>query len=483
MTNRRYKLQVLLILLLASAAALPAFATTFQYVYDDIGQLTKSIDSEGNVVEYVYDKMGNRLEVKRYSATDLAIFGFTPANAPAGSTMTLQGQGFSLVPSENKVTIGGVEATVLSATENVLVVQVPTTGNGGEIVVTVNKVSASANKVFAVSPKSAIQKIVPAILLSKRGANFVNVDVKITGANLALSDITFLPEFSLPLLKAQSIRIADDGKTATINIEVKAGATGSFTLLASNSSGRSETLSTAQNTVTVYDELTDTDHDLLTDYQEASLCTQILNPDTDGDGFSDKDEIDAKSNPCDAQSIPTNAYLKFALSTGNSFTVRNEAFIAPVLGELNVSIATSSSFTVMNQAFIAPDIGALNMTTATSTSFTVMNNTPPQMGNFANDLGQSVLSGPTISVQNTQTPVVGSYADSSGNGYSTGTVISVQNTAQPTIIPVLVNSAGAVFIDGPAVSIRNDAMPPIAEFGTATNGVAGGAAISIKNGP
>jgi len=32
---------------------------TFQYVYDETGQLIKAIDSTGTVIEYVYDEVGN----------------------------------------------------------------------------------------------------------------------------------------------------------------------------------------------------------------------------------------------------------------------------------------------------------------------------------------------------------------------------------------------------------------------------------------
>src|SRR5437667_6722140 len=38
---------------------------TFQYFYDGLGQLTRVVDSTGVVIEYVYDPVGNILEVKR----------------------------------------------------------------------------------------------------------------------------------------------------------------------------------------------------------------------------------------------------------------------------------------------------------------------------------------------------------------------------------------------------------------------------------
>src|SRR4051812_21175420 len=53
---------------------------TFQYFYDDLGQLTRAVDSTGVSIEYVYDEVGNMLEVKRSNITQgtPVIFSFTP---------------------------------------------------------------------------------------------------------------------------------------------------------------------------------------------------------------------------------------------------------------------------------------------------------------------------------------------------------------------------------------------------------------------
>src|SRR2546425_5279340 len=70
--------------LLTLGAAVPSFTQvpiTFQYFYDDTGQLMKVVDSTGVVVDYVYDAVGNMLEVKRSSLANpggLQIFSFTP---------------------------------------------------------------------------------------------------------------------------------------------------------------------------------------------------------------------------------------------------------------------------------------------------------------------------------------------------------------------------------------------------------------------
>src|SRR2546429_541641 len=75
-----------------------------QYFYDDLGRLVKVIDADGNVAEYVYDAVGNILEIKRSTITELALLNFTPSRGPVGTQVTLQGQGFSATPSANTVT-------------------------------------------------------------------------------------------------------------------------------------------------------------------------------------------------------------------------------------------------------------------------------------------------------------------------------------------------------------------------------------------
>src|ERR1017187_9351056 len=91
---------------------------TFQYFYDDLNQLVKVVDSTGVVIQYVYDPVGNILQINRSSVApgSLTIFNVTPRTVGAGATVTIQGQGFSTMPSLDVVTIGGVAATVGSAT-------------------------------------------------------------------------------------------------------------------------------------------------------------------------------------------------------------------------------------------------------------------------------------------------------------------------------------------------------------------------------
>src|SRR2546428_5013658 len=97
-------------------AALPPLAQapiTFQYFYDDIGQLVKVVDSTGVVIDYVYDAVGNILEIKRSAIGTLGgltIFSFSPQQGGPLATVAIQGQGFSPTPSANIVKFNGTPA-------------------------------------------------------------------------------------------------------------------------------------------------------------------------------------------------------------------------------------------------------------------------------------------------------------------------------------------------------------------------------------
>src|SRR5262245_12257322 len=70
-------------------------AQAIQYVYNDVGRLVKVIDQNSNVAEYLYDAVGNILEIRRSTLAGLAILSFTPSQGPVGTRVTISGQGFS----------------------------------------------------------------------------------------------------------------------------------------------------------------------------------------------------------------------------------------------------------------------------------------------------------------------------------------------------------------------------------------------------
>jgi len=138
--------QIGFLVLIAVSGALAQQPIAFQYFYDDVNQLVKVVDSTGVVVQYVYDSVGNILQINRSStaAGTLAIFNVTPTTVVTGGTITIQGQGFSTTPSLNIVTIGGVAVTVVSATSAVLVVAVSANAVSGLLMVRVGSVTATA---------------------------------------------------------------------------------------------------------------------------------------------------------------------------------------------------------------------------------------------------------------------------------------------------------------------------------------------------
>ncbi len=86
-------------------------------------------------------------------SADPSVASFTPEAAPHGSTLTINGEGFSRSASKNIVTINGIQAEVTSATASVLTVTVPkNTGCTGAVTVTVGGKSASAQAVFTYIP-------------------------------------------------------------------------------------------------------------------------------------------------------------------------------------------------------------------------------------------------------------------------------------------------------------------------------------------
>jgi len=71
------------LLVLAASAGRPVRAQapiTFQYAYEDNGQLVKVFDSTGVTIEYVYDQVGNMVRIKRFTASPgaLRILSFAP---------------------------------------------------------------------------------------------------------------------------------------------------------------------------------------------------------------------------------------------------------------------------------------------------------------------------------------------------------------------------------------------------------------------
>src|SRR5678816_65659 len=77
-----------------------------RYYYDDGGRLIKVLDASDKEIDYIYDSLGNILEIKQTTAPAsgvLAIINVTPGQGPGGSLVRIEGQGFGATPSLNIV--------------------------------------------------------------------------------------------------------------------------------------------------------------------------------------------------------------------------------------------------------------------------------------------------------------------------------------------------------------------------------------------
>jgi YD repeat-containing protein len=339
---------------------------TFQYVYDEIGQLIKVVDSTGVAIDYVYDSVGNMTQVNRSTVAPgaLSIFGFSPAQGGPLSQVVIQGQGFSLTPSANIVRFNGVAATVVSATATNLVVTVPAGATSGPISVSVGVPTAVSSASFVIAAVPLITSMTP------KGA-FANttVSVTVTGINLTASTFAFVPAFAPTAITVGTVSINPGGTSATLSLTVGPNAAGKFALVATNTLGSSTAFLTPANSFSVPGAnaaLVDSDGDGLSDALEIVLGTDPFNPDTDGDGFSDGIEVASGSDPLDPNCTPLSCRVPGGEVSSVMFSTMNTA---PPPGGFRE--AGSATFSLINTA--APS-GSFKE--ADSITFSVLNAVP-----------------------------------------------------------------------------------------------------------
>jgi len=332
----------LLVLSVPLGSALAQQPITFQYFYDDLNQLATAVDSTGVVIQYVYDPVGNILQINRsvLSAPGaLSIFSASPRNVSPGGTLTIQGQGFNTTPSLNVVTIGGVAVMVISATSTTLVVAVPANGVTGQISVTAGNATAISSFKEAVSPAPVISSVLP-----HAGQAGTTVSVQVTGANLTGSTFSI----SAGLVLAAVVNAA--GTSATLTIQVAAGVNGRFPIVGFNNFGSSAAGVTLANVFGVYvDPNADADNDGLANGLEQLIGTDPFNPDSDGDGFSDGVEVASGSNPLDPACTPLNCRFS---GTAAPVEIDTETFSALNAGPASAPQLESDSrtFSVLDAA-------------------------------------------------------------------------------------------------------------------------------------
>jgi YD repeat-containing protein len=241
---RSFRLTVLAALVLA--LPLVVVADRAQYLYDDLGRLQAVIDAEGNAAIYHYDAVGNLLSITSEAVGQTAILSVSPTRGGAGSTVVIQGVGFSPVSGLDQVTFGGgATADVTSATATKIVTTVPDGALTGTITVTTPTGSAVSPQTFEVLP--VITAIAPSF--ATRGNTIAGFTITGTGLTGATT-VAFSPPTGITVNNSPSANA--EGTTATVSITVSAGApTGGRVVTITTAEGSSDNTMTAANTFTV----------------------------------------------------------------------------------------------------------------------------------------------------------------------------------------------------------------------------------------
>jgi hypothetical protein len=363
------------------------------------------IDSTGVMVQYVYDPVGNNLQIIRSTVVPgaLTIFNITPGIAPTGTTITIQGQGFSTTLSANIVTLNGVALTVVSATSTTLVVLIPASATTGAISVTVGGVTATSSAPETILPAPFILTLAPKAALA--GSPFT---LTVTGANLAGATFAFSSAFSPPF-PATLTSINAGGTSATLLVLPASSAKGYYTLIGTNAAGSSSGIPiigflptvTTFNTISIpgSDPNADPDADGLTNAQEIARGTDPLNPDTDGDTYVDGLEVLFGSDPLNPLSFPSAAALAPRYAMGSAFSMVNQVSPSTALGPLTYAVS-GPTFSLRNGISPAVSFGPLTYVLSGPT-FSIQNGAFPSVS--LGPLTYSV-SGPTFSVRNGVSP-------------------------------------------------------------------------------
>jgi YD repeat-containing protein len=114
-----------------------------QYVYDRLGRLVAVIDPAGDTAVYAYDAVGNLRGIARRSSRTVSIIALSPAQGPIGTTVTIEGTGFTTTlatavtidgtnfaptPVNNRARVNVAVATVNTATATALGIVLLLTG-------------------------------------------------------------------------------------------------------------------------------------------------------------------------------------------------------------------------------------------------------------------------------------------------------------------------------------------------------------------
>ena len=128
-------------------------------VHDELGRLEAVIDPSQGVAVYRYDAVGNIVAIERPELTDVSIIEVTPDRGETGDAITIQGTAFGADPGSNKVTIGGVPATIDSASATTIVARIPDGATDGPVVVTTPTGTATADETLSIGSLAPVDPL------------------------------------------------------------------------------------------------------------------------------------------------------------------------------------------------------------------------------------------------------------------------------------------------------------------------------------
>ncbi|MDS4060340.1 MAG: RHS repeat domain-containing protein, partial [Candidatus Contendobacter sp.] len=113
MTNRIWRIGLLVLLAFAAAA----HAGQERYDYDALGRLIRFVNPAGEVTEYVYDAVGNILEVRRAEVQPPQITGVAPNSVSRGKTTVIVVSGTGLLGATVTTADPGLRVTGLRSAQ------------------------------------------------------------------------------------------------------------------------------------------------------------------------------------------------------------------------------------------------------------------------------------------------------------------------------------------------------------------------------
>ncbi len=156
------------------------------YVYDQASRLTGVVNALGNTAVYNYDTAGNIISISQNASSSISIIDFTPTSGIVGSTVTINGTGFSATKANDTVKFNGTSATNTSATTTQIITTVPTSATSGTITVKSPAGTATSSSSFTVTTSNGLPTVTsfsPSIATQGTAVSIVGTNFDSTAAN------------------------------------------------------------------------------------------------------------------------------------------------------------------------------------------------------------------------------------------------------------------------------------------------------------